>query len=348
MNRLTPRPAPLCLLLAAALAGSCVTAPPRSAVAAPPARLAVFGHLSTSRAGYVIRLGYFTAPQARDSAWEARRLEWVRGVDWCPGAASIVRRETLWYRATPSSGQSCAAFVYTVRCAVPRREGEDSVERDRQFVLRDDPDPPIGADCGDKDGANWPMTVAPTPAQELAPLLSSDAVCAARNMTSDDPIRLYAETRIHVRTLIDPAFSAAFPSGVPAGVFRRAAPAGLLRVFARAALVRPRLRASAVEDDGVNILVTQTYALDRAGRPYCVELTARQGARIWRRHVAHPGFVEQRRTEIGIDREGRSADPRRFWSPTIDAVELGMELGASLMRRSDPAYRRGRTSRRPA
>jgi hypothetical protein len=86
----------------------------------------------------------------------------------------------------------------------------------------------------------------------------------------------------------------------------------------------------------VTVPFPQSYALDQAGRPYCVEMTARQGSRIWRRHVARKGLVDHLQTEVGTDRDGRSNDPGRYWSPLDDARQLGAALGAHLIRRSDP------------
>jgi len=103
------------------------------------------------------------------------------------------------------------------------------------------------------------------------------------------------------------------------------------------------VRTTPIEDNGVNILVTQQLALKPDGTPYCVQLTARQGPRLWRRTIFRAGFVEQLAQSIGIDREGRSRDPSRYWDPATDGGELASALGAYLLRHAAPdrEFRRG-------
>jgi hypothetical protein len=78
-----------------------------------------------------------------------------------------------------------------------------------------------------------------------------------------------------------------------------------------------------------------------------VQLTARQGTRIWRRRIVRPGFVEQFREAVGVDRLGMSNDPSRYWNPLSDARTLTLALGAELVAHADPVYAQGRPHSRP-
>ena len=307
----------------------------------PPNHIAVEIHAVTGGAGFVYRQGYFTEAEVLDPRWEVRRREKMNQIRMCP-SYRIVRRDIRWYEATPESGQRCAAIVYSGLCAGRRGSGRDERETDRITVLRQDADRPIPAACGTKDPALTPERPRPSDEQRRAELLSPAATCEAGEAATAEPIRLVPATRVHVRTLVHPGFAAASPEPFRADWFARI-PTNAVSAFSREGRIVPQIRTSPLPDDGVNLLVTLEFALRRDGEPYCVQLSARQGARRWRRTIERPGFVEHLRREVAIDRHGRSNDPARYWSPAPDAILLANALGAYLLAHAAPdrEFRRG-------
>jgi hypothetical protein len=172
-------------------------------------------------------------------------------------------------------------------------------------------------------------------------------VCTEPDSVPADPIQVFDETRIHIGARIHPALSSLVPALIDLNYAARNPQAGIEHAFYRSQLMSPRFRRTPVPDDGVNILITNEYGLNAAGEPYCLQLTARQGPRIWRRTISRPGLVEQLRGEIGMTPDGRSNDPNRYWNPFMDSLSLARSLGADLASHADPVYRLGRPRSRP-
>lgn len=337
-------PVLLLLPLAAAMSDS-QAAPGGSAAGPPPARLAADRTWVTGPRGYAFRIAYFTAAETADPRWEARRLEMMKQVHACQGGERMVRRDVRWYQPTPLSGQSCAAIVYTIQCSVPNRRQPDRLDADRIGLLRQDPEPPIEAHCGEKDAAQRPPPTAVALAQRMdhpttEEMISPTAGCEPETGSSADPVRVLPETRIRVRTLMSPGFAAAVP--FRGDWYPRIPAVHIAAAFSLAGRVLPRFRQSAVPDDGVNILITQEFGTARTGQPYCIRLSARQGPRHWEMRIERPGLVEQLREVVGVDRFDHSNDPQRYWYPGGDATTLAESLGAYLLHHAAPdaAFRR--------
>jgi hypothetical protein len=352
------------LVLLSGLSGSCATMPDRSVppaapaaapVAAtgpaetPPDYIAVGIDATNGGRGFVYRQSYFSEAEVLDPRWEVRRRETMNRIRMCP-TYRITRRDIRWYEPTPESGQRCAAIIYTAWCAGPGHGNPARTEADRIAALRQDVDAhPIGRRCGDKDPAHIPDTPSATAAAwhaeeeaKWTALLSTSAACDGADTETADPVRVLPETRFHVRTLASPAFRAVVPPRFRADWLSRV-PLQMTNALYEAGRVVPQVRTTPIEDNGVNILVTQQLSLKPDGTPYCVQLTARQGPRLWRHSIHRAGFVEQLAQSVGIDRQGRSRDPSRYWSPASDGVDLASALGAYLLRRASPdrEFRRG-------
>ena len=345
-------PPPLLLLpLIAAVSGS--QAAPGGAPAAPPERLAANRIWTGNGRGYAFRIAYFTAAETADPRWEAARLEMMKQGRFCFSGERMLRRDIRWYEPTAASGQRCAALVYTMECTVRNHIAPDRLDADRIGFLRQDPEPPIEAGCGEKDETRRPVPTAVALAQRMdvpntEEMISPTAGCEPAKGSSADPVRVLPETRIRVRTLMSPGFATAVP--FRADWYPRLPAVHILAAFSLAGRVLPRIRQSAIPDDGVNILVSQEFGMNRAGRPYCIRLTARQGRRRWEMRIERPGLVEERRQEVGVDRFDHSNDPRRYWYPGGDAISLAESLGAYLLRHAAPdvEFRRGWESAKPA
>lgn len=349
------------LLLIAGLASSCALGPwtpvqaprdrpvpyenrvagSRPQAGEPPDRLAAERTWRSERGGYVFRIGYFSRAQVEDRRWEAGRLEMLDQGRFCNGLGEgrIVRREVRWYEATPQSGRRCAALVYTLHCTHPRERPDDALARARIQVLRQDAEEPIEADCGEKDHSRRPVPPPPRFHPPLEEQLSAEASCALDAGRSRGPIRVGPETRIFTQTRVHADFARSVPVGTH--FWFRIPPSAIEWIFSRHSRIPPRLRTVPVPDNRINILVVQDYALDAAGRPYCVRLTARQGDRIWQQRIVRPGLVEHLRREVGVDR-GVSRDSTRYWDPASDATLLSRALGRYLVAHAEPdrAFRR--------
>jgi len=308
----------------------------------PPYPLAVGHTWRSDLGGYVFRIGYFTEGQVEDRRWEAARLRMMDSGRFCNGFGEgrIVRREVRWYEPTPVSRRRCAALVYTLHCTHPRQRPGDDLARQRILLLREDAEPPIEADCGEKDRARRPPPGPYRYNPPLQELLSPEAGCALTHARGGRPFRVTPETRIFTRTRIHPAF--ATHVGAHDGFGYRIPAWGIDHAFSEASRIPPRLRETAVPNDGVNILVEQDFALDDTGAPYCVRLTARQGGRVWQRRLVRAGLVEHLARVVGKDRHGVSRDSSRYWAPTSDATLLAMALGSYLVAHAAPdsAFRR--------
>lgn len=295
----------------------------------PPEHWAVNRSLS----GGVYRLAYFTDAQVRDRRWEARRLAQIRETSGC-SAIHVVRRDVQWYPATEQSRRRCAALVYAFRCTA-----EESVNprlnQDRIEALRSTFGLPIEAECGEKESSRRPQPPRPPSYyQPIEELLSGAAACGPESSDNGRRIRVGRRTRVYVKTLLHPALANAEGLGrlwylvrIPEG--------GIGSAMYRANLVLPNFERAPIPNDGANLLVLQEFAPNPHGGGYCVRLTARQGGRVWQRRIERPEFVEHLRRSVGVDVNGLSRDPSRFWSPQTDARALAAALGAHVARNTD-------------
>jgi hypothetical protein len=325
------------------LSGSVAAPPPP--LGSPPKHLTFNRYYRSSHLGYIMRAAYFTPAQIADPRWEAARMRVASNVRICRTSERIIHRDVVWYPVASRSGQQCGAIVYTVQCDVPNLAADGDLEQDRREALRFDADPPAtGADCGEKDYTRKPQTRPISNEQLMARLLSPAAHCRAPDTSPANPIQLYSDSRLHFATEINPAFAAAHPQDPRYLV--EVAHTGVANSFSRAELMLPRIRPSAIGNDGINILITETYAMNAAGRPYCVQLTARQGSRLWRRTISRNGFADYRlERAVRRDTRGLPRDSNAYWTPEIDLIRLAIEFGDGLARTADPVYRRDRASR---
>jgi len=298
--------------------------------------------MTSGRGHFVYRQSYFTEAQVRDPRWEVRRREKMNQIRMCP-SYRIIRREIRWYDATPLSGERCAAIIYIGLCNGARRGPDPDVETDRITLLRRDPDPPIEPGCGERE--SYRFDTRPPDEQRRAAMLSSEASCLPGEWASDEPIRVGPETRFHVRALAQPEFAAAAQ-----WQFGADATGQLGRLvegyFYNADRVAPQVFESPIADNGVNVFVTVEFTLSRGGEPYCIQLSARQGAHSWRRGIERAGFLQdlvRLEREVGLTRTGLARDPSRLWSPSFDTSLLVDSLGAYLVAHAAPdrEFRRG-------
>lgn len=312
---------------------------------APPDHIAISILGTTSGRGrFIYRQGHFTEAQVRDPRWEVRRREKMNQIRMCP-SYRIVRREIRWYEATPQSGERCAAIIYTGICASVLDGPDPDLDARRIAALRQDPDPPIEAGCGEKDSARRSDPPRPSDEERRKALLSGEARCLPGEAASARPIRVGPETRFYVRALVNPAFAQVTPEPVRADIAQLLAFA-LQWPFENIDRIPPQVRSSPVADNGANVLVTVEFAPTGEGRPYCVQVSARQGDRYWRRTIERTGFLEniaRVRREVGTTRRGHANDPSRLWSPGLDATLLMDALGAHLLAHAAPdrEFRRG-------
>lgn len=304
----------------------------------PPERVAVDRQWITSERGMIYEVGYFTEAQIASRAWEARRRELGGMVKRCESGKRIVRRDVRWFPATEVSGQRCAAVIYTIQCDAPTSAKEDNLARDRQSLLVGELAGEIEKGCGEKDLAK---VLANSESDSIRKykkglgMLAKREVCDFVGKDQDGPIRIFPETRIAVTAVMDEALAARYPDLETIG-----------RIDYRE-LVRRQLQASLtwghklsnifpangkVSDEPVNIRVEIALGLNRAGRPYCAQLTARQGLQVWRRTIERndppipSGAAEQaarKRGESPISQLSDSADLAKAF-----ATALGLPLQA--------------------
>jgi hypothetical protein len=145
MVRLSSAPRFGFALIALSLSGSCAHR--------PPAYMVSDRIWAPHHSGYVFRTGYYTPAELRDSRWERRRRDMRDSANYCdPRRARVVRRDVVWYPATPVSQRRCAAIVYTMECGHENRLVSSTPDEVRHRVLAQDLQRPIGRDCGNKDG----------------------------------------------------------------------------------------------------------------------------------------------------------------------------------------------------
>jgi hypothetical protein len=286
------------LLLLSGLSGSCATTPIERAEA-PPARFYPEIEASTSGHGFVYRQAYFTEAQARDPLWEDRRRSTMDRIRMCHGPYRITRRDVRWYDPIPEGGQRCAAIVYTAWCAESGMAVPNRMEADRIGALRQDIDGPIGPECGEKDAARQPETSLEQnrieEEQKWAALLSPSANCEGADTETADPIRVLSQTRIHVRTLVHPAISAALPRPYYAW-WLSGLPQRMNDPFFHANRIVPQVRATPIADNGVNIVDLSTRVIGDAARPvYAMILEVTFPA------ATDPGVLQTRLAELAAD-----------------------------------------------
>lgn len=300
---------------------------PASEAAAPPTDNTSFAMFWTSsKLGYIYRASYFTASQVADPAWEAKRLSKMDMVGICEGGHLVNRRDVRWFPATPESGQPCAAIIYTARCDMPTHAKIDSLELDRQESLLGEMPTAPEKDCGAKE---WASTL-DRPGYEMQRYLDAQAhlvdrpVCDWRKPELHGKLTIHPETRVGLSTVIDRALAARMDQHwqLPQLVseFGRLPEGYVHAALNRAGRIGTIFPPShTVPDNPAHIRITQAIGLGRDGRPYCVQITARQGHQIWRRTIERSGAEGY--AGIGIFGEGER--PRKVdHTPEMDERDL--------------------------
>jgi len=286
----------------------------------------------SSRPGYIYATHYFTSEQTDDPAWEAVRLSKMDQVLICRTGKKVVRRDVRWFPVTRKSGQRCSAIIYTVKCDIPTLVPEDTSERDRREALLGELDEVPSKGCGGKDRILGPDEPDYDMKQYLhaQALLADAGGCDFVDRQLDAEIVIFPQTRIGSSTTINRALAARFNEGYLSYLARdlpeypeRIIGSALLRVGKLSAIFPSGGKAPR---SSANIELVQTVGLGRDGRPYCVQLTALQGGRVWRRTIERSGAEGY----AGIGIFPRTAKPTDDISLQNDVRQLLETLGNSM------------------
>jgi hypothetical protein len=230
---------------------------------------------------------YFTTAQINDPTWEAKRLQSLETLGYCEGGKRVIRRDVRWFAATPGSQRACAAVVYTVKCDIPTSVIRDGFEIDRRDALEGELPSPIERGCGGKDWTRMPASDPYIRAYEkIRSHFVDREVCNLQSPTLDAPLELTPATRMVVRYSVDRALAARFASTAfdnrLTSIVETAVGSGLFRANKISGIFPA---SGVVSDNSANIRAELSIGLNKGGRPYCVQLTARQGNRVWRRTI---------------------------------------------------------------
>jgi hypothetical protein len=290
--------------------------------------------IDQSYSGQVTALGYFSPAEEADPAWEAKRVAWATWSGRGP-RRHVIRRDVRWFAPARPGDPPCARVVYTTEYA--GREGQGAADAHRNEITRltffaAEPYSPMEPGCGNKE----PVLVQRTDdgaydrwsERRAEAMRVTDSRCDAVQRDPTTPMRIYPGTRLWVRTAIDRALpEARAPSVVfmlahyPDDVIER-------RSWSAFRPSPPVINFGTLPDDGRNILITQLFGRSRNGEGYCVQLTARQGERVWSRVIDRPVAVPERNDMT--DRMGLPRDPDHYWQPGIDARALAGMLASDL------------------
>lgn len=289
------------------------------ASAVPPENIAVNRHWSTNEFGYIYSVGYFTPDEESSPAWEAKRLEAGEMVQVCETKSGI-RRDVRWFAPIAPGQPQCALIVYSVACSSPKSPGGAAFEYEREQALLEEPEQPIGLNCGEKDRAKVPMEHAPAPSGALLTKWDADD-CAKLPDKIEGQFHLRPVTYIRARTMLSAGYVRKQYEPYPVD------PAGFL---AHAASEDRKIHVVAVKrdipQDADNIFVDQSFAVDGDG--YCLTLSARQGRSIWRKSIRRP-TVPARQSGM-MDKDNHSKQPELYWTQYSDSHLLQHRLAEHL------------------
>ena len=298
--------------------------------AGPPKWIDDYSILTRVASGYVDTRFYYTAAQASDRRWEAKRApspEWIRNN--CESGKASVSRDIRWFPATPISGQVCAAIIYTVRCSGEGAGADaDLAENHREMMLGELGAVPEKA-CGEKDSLRRPPSYFDDYINEYRrgqALLVDRPVCDLTTPTLDGAITITARTRVATNVAVDRALIVRYIDQNTNLRLDRIVAGRVGQSLLRAGML-PNIftRDGIVSDDPANIRLTLTFGLNRDGRPHCVQLTARQGGRTWRRTIDRTGRIDPGPLVFSRSR-GTGGRP----TPTDDADSLADALRAAM------------------
>ncbi|RYE70522.1 MAG: hypothetical protein EOP17_00255 [Rhizobiaceae bacterium] len=307
---------------------SCSGRSPTQIAVPPPTDDTTYGRSWTSsERGFLHVASYFTRGQIDDPAWEARRLKKMGQVEICKTGQSVMRRDVRWFPATRITGQECAAVIYTITCDIPTHATVDTLEEDRQEALHGELYEAPKKGCGHlRSGAS-----SRAPNADIRDYLASQSllvdrsICDFQHPQLDGKIIVLPRTRIGVSIKVEKALAMRMggPEAVK-GLTRdlREDPAGIMEVRLRAtgkigAIFPPDGR---VPNDPAHIELSQSVGLGRDGRPYCVQLTARQGDQVWRRTIERSGTAGYAGIGIFRNRE-RNNEARSLRDEDRDLIE---------------------------
>jgi hypothetical protein len=306
----------------------------RGAAVAPPTNSDGFtSSWESSKQGFIYSSSYFTAGQVDNPLWEARRLSELARVKICQTGQQIVHRDVRWVAATKVSGQRCAAVIYTIACDVPTHATIDTLDQDREEALTGEIQDAPSDGCGANDSGkarNYPDSDMQQ-YLDAQSLLVDKQVCDFRKPRLNGIIKSLPRTRIGVTTVVDKALSARLDGHwqLPRLVFDFAHNpewiiGSALRKDGKLGAIFPTSRE--VTSSPANIRITQTIGVGSDGRPYCVQVTARQGAQVWRRTIERSGAEAY----AGIGLVGRETAHKPSSTPSDDERTLIQSLAQSI------------------
>lgn len=290
---------------------------------------------SSSAQGYIYVSSYFTEGQVDDRAWEKRRLDKMEQVRICRTGERILHRDVRWFPATQATGRKCAAIVYTMACDIPTLAKNDSLESDRQEALVGELDQMPEKGCGqlrsEADSAKPNSDISDYLA--VRSLLVDQAVCDFRQPRLDGRMTIQPTTRIGSSTKVEKGLAARVTDDWALEritIDLRDDPkdmiGGRLRTSGRlGAIFPPKGKVARIP---TNIELTQAIGLGRDGRPYCVQLTARQGDQVWRRTIERSGREAYAGIGVFGDRPSYNAKPtlRDDMRELVEALIANMGL----------------------
>jgi hypothetical protein len=311
------------ILLAPVLLGSCA-----GHLTAPPEYLSVDRIWESSKYGMVYAVGYFTEDQMRSAAWEAKRREMGSTVEVCTGESRFVRRDVHWFPATTISGRQCALVVYTIQCDAPTMAPLDTFERDRESLLKGEANQVIGKNCGEKDNSRLRPGLDSSYFRDFrtgSEMLVDHEVCDFQAPSLDGQIRILPTTRIAVDIRMDSALAARYPSlqSIGRDDYRRRFQGNIQQALYDAGKLETIFPPEhKVSKDPANITVTAALGLNRSGHAYCIQLTATQDGRRWRR------TIERDQAPFPTVRAMTNGEP--VPTPVSDATALSSALDTAM------------------
>lgn len=295
----------------------------------PPSKSKATEVWLSSKYGFIHATYYFTKAQVKDARWESQRLEAMRGVRFCKGGSSVIRRDVRWVPATPVSGQTCGVVIYTVKCDTPTNAQRDGFEQDRREFLLGELDRLPRKQCTgvSRTGQVFPDSPAAEEKRNQLNIVDGPA-CDMDAPKLDGVIRITPKTRIAVTTNWERAFSKKF-AGQDDDRLGRAVEGKIRSGLFLAGMLEGIFPATGlVSDEPDNIRVGLSLGFNRGGRLYCVQLTARQAGRVWRRTIERDDKTSADSEGLfsGFDPSNAHPDP----TPGDDAESLSSEFRAAL------------------
>lgn len=298
----------------------------------PPREMLTGSYFHPTKEGFLQALFYFTEEQIADSRWEfERQRDALRSYGACRSGKLIVRRDIGWFDATPESGRRCATVVYTIKCARRPPDILDRTDIIREGMLtRAHRGSPIPKDCGEKDRARLPVSLALAEKEKkdtaaFNAMMSNDVQCPA------DPIihgqlTLDADTRFIFRTKLDPGFARRFSDAKgrflsdEADIFARYLDLGLYHALKPSAMT---LLPGQPENPATDIIVTQTFAMNGDGTPYCLSLRAQRGNDVWQQSIVRS---TEQSADMPMPGDNWLDEPEKRWNARVDISRLSKRL----------------------